>query len=210
MTVAILLVAFIAFTQVYTEVLWFGQIGAGDVFRTMWFTRGITFLAGFVVMAVPVWLSLHLAYRNRPVYAPTTPRQENLDRYREAIEPLRRVATLAIPAVVGILSGITASAQWSTVLQWINATPFGETDPQFGIDKSFFVFVLPGLRLIGDTLGMALVLSLIAALVAHYLFGGIRPGERGDRADEDRAVADRHHRRRARPRPGRSPVAEPL
>lgn len=176
-TVAILLVAFIAFTQVYTEVLWFGQIGAGDVFRTMWFTRGITFLAGFVVMAVPVWLSLHLAYRNRPVYAPTTPRQENLDRYREAIEPLRRVATLAIPAVVGILSGITASAQWSTVLQWINATPFGETDPQFGIDKSFFVFVLPGLRLIGDTLGMALVLSLIAALVAHYLFGGIRPGE---------------------------------
>ncbi|RAD77282.1 UPF0182 family protein, partial [Burkholderia multivorans] len=65
----------------------------------------------------------------------------------------------------------------STVLQWINATPFGETDPQFGIDKSFFVFVLPGLRLIGDTLGMALVLSLIAALVAHYLFGGIRAGE---------------------------------
>ncbi|RAF63798.1 hypothetical protein DN546_34515, partial [Burkholderia multivorans] len=63
------------------------------------------------------------------------------------------------------------------VLQWINATPFGETDPQFGIDKSFFVFVLPGLRLIGDTLGMALVLSLIAALVAHYLFGGISPGE---------------------------------
>ncbi|RAG61332.1 hypothetical protein DN536_38815, partial [Burkholderia multivorans] len=41
-TVAILLIAFIAFTQVYTEVLWFGQIGAGDVFRTMWFTRGIT------------------------------------------------------------------------------------------------------------------------------------------------------------------------
>ena len=176
-SVAILLVAFIAFTQVYTEVLWFGQLGASDVFRTMWFTRGLTFLAGFVVMAVPVWLSLHLAYRNRPVYAPTTPRQENLDRYREAIEPLRRVATLAIPAVVGVLAGITASSQWSTVLQWMNASSFGESDPQFGIDKSFFVFVLPGLRLIGDQLGMALVLSLIAALVAHYLFGGIRPGD---------------------------------
>ena len=176
-SVAILLVAFIAFTQVYTEVLWFGQLGASDVFRTMWFTRGLTFLGGFVVMAVPVWLSLHLAYRNRPVYAPTTPRQENLDRYREAIEPLRRVATLAIPAVVGILAGITASSQWSTVLQWMNASSFGESDPQFGIDKSFFVFVLPGLRLIGDQLGMALVLSLIAALVAHYLFGGIRPGD---------------------------------
>lgn len=176
-SVAILLVAFIAFTQVYTEILWFKQIDASQVFRTMWFTRGLTFLAGFVVMAVPVWLSLHLAFRNRPVYAPTTPRQENLDRYREAVEPLRKVATFAIPAVVGLLSGITASAHWNTVLQWMNSTSFGSQDAQFGMDKSFFVFVLPGLRLIGDQVGMAVLLSLIAALVGHYLFGGIRPGE---------------------------------
>ncbi|MDN5910633.1 MAG: UPF0182 family protein [Brevibacterium sp.] len=176
-SVAILLVAFISFTQVFTEVLWFKQVDASQVFRTMWFTRGLTFLAGFVVMAVPVWLSLHLAFRNRPVYAPTTPRQENLDRYREAIEPLRKVATFAIPAVVGALSGITASAHWDTVLQWMNSTAFGEKDIQFGMDKSFFVFVLPGLRLIGDQVGMAILLSLIAALVGHYLFGGIRPGE---------------------------------
>ena len=164
-SVAILLVAFIAFTQVYTEILWFKQVGASQVFRTMWITRGLTFLAGFIVMAVPVWISLHLAYRHRPVYAPTTPRQENLDRYREAIEPLRRVATLAIPAVVGVLAGITASAKWNTVLEWINSTPFGSKDPEFGLDKSFFVFVLPGLRLIGDQLGMALLLALIAGIL---------------------------------------------
>lgn len=176
-SVAILLVAFIAFTQVYTEVLWFKQIDASQVFRTIWVVRGLAFLAGFIIMAVPVWLSLHLAYRHRPVYAPTTPRQENLDRYREAIEPLRKVATLAIPAVVGVLSGITASANWDTILEWINSSSFGSKDPEFGLDKSFFVFVLPGLRMIGDQLGMALLLSLIAALVAHYLFGGIRPGE---------------------------------
>ncbi|MGO1907571.1 MAG: UPF0182 family membrane protein [Brevibacterium linens] len=176
-SVAILLIAFIAFTQVYTEVLWFRQIDAAEVFRTMWLTRGLTFLGGFILMAVPVWLSLHLAYRHRPVYAPTTPRQENLDRYREAIEPLRRVATLAIPAVIGVLAGITASANWNTVLEWINSTSFGSKDAQFGLDKSFFVFVLPGLRLIGNQLGMALLMALIAALVAHYLFGGIRPGE---------------------------------
>ncbi|WP_113903444.1 MULTISPECIES: UPF0182 family protein [Brevibacterium] len=176
-SVAILLIAFISFTQVYTEVLWFRQIGASSVFRTMWVTRGLTFLAGFVIMAVPVWLSLHLAFKHRPVYAPTTPRQENLDRYREAIEPLRRVATLAIPAVLGVLSGITASAQWNTVLEWINASSFGSDDPQFGLDKSFYVFVLPGLRLIADQLGMTLLLALIAALVGNYLFGGIRPGE---------------------------------
>ena len=132
-SVAILLIAFISFTQVYTEVLWFRQIDASEVFRTMWLTRGLTFIGGFILMAVPVWLSLHLAYRHRPVYAPTTPRQENLDRYREAIEPLRRVATIAIPAVMGVLAGITASANWNTILEWINSTSFGSTDPQFGL-----------------------------------------------------------------------------
>src|SRR5699024_4920538 len=55
-------------------------------------------------------------------------------------------------------------------------TSFGSTDPQFGLDKSFFVFVLPGLRLIGNQLGMALLISLIAAPVARYLSGGLRPG----------------------------------
>ena len=40
---AILLIAFISFTQVYTEVLWFRQSDASEVFRTMWLKRGLTF-----------------------------------------------------------------------------------------------------------------------------------------------------------------------
>ena len=49
--------------------------------------------------------SLVIAYRTRPIYAPVTAQQQNLDQYREAIEPLRRIAMIAIPAVLGLLAG---------------------------------------------------------------------------------------------------------
>ena len=39
--------------------------------------------------------------------------------------------------------GLRAGASWELVLGYVNATPFGTTDPLFGQDLSFFVFQLP-------------------------------------------------------------------
>ncbi|GAA4284061.1 UPF0182 family protein [Brevibacterium daeguense] len=175
--VAVLLVLFVLFAQVFTELLWFDQLGMLPVFTTEWISKAVLFVIGFLVMAVPVWLCLWLAHRNRPIYVPVTPRQENLDRYREAVEPLRRVITIALPAVLGLLGGIALSAAWQEVLKFFNSTQFGVTDPHFGFDVSFFVFTLPVLRIALDFLGMVSLLAFLGSLVGHYLFGGIRPGE---------------------------------
>ncbi|MCI2265673.1 UPF0182 family protein [Sediminivirga luteola] len=175
--VGALLGAFVIATQIYTEVQWYDQLGALSVFTTEWFTRGVLFLATAIVMAGGVWASLHFAYRNRPVYAPTTPQQENLDRYREAIEPLRKVAMFAVPAVLGLFAGLSASTQWQTVQLWLNRVPFGESDPQFGRDVGFYVFELPFYQFLIDTLGFVALIALIASVVMHYLYGGIRTGE---------------------------------
>ena len=55
-----------------------------------------------------------------------------------------------------------------------NSTPFGVTDPVFGIDVSFYAFQLPFYRLVLNWLFVAVAISFVAALVTHYLFGGIR------------------------------------
>lgn len=175
--VAVLLVLFVIFAQVYTEVLWFDQLGVLSVYATEWIAKAVLFVIGFLVMAVPVWFCLRIAHRNRPVYAPVTPRQENLDRYREAVEPLRRAMTLALPAVLGLLGGVALSAAWQQALLVLNPTAFGTADPQFGHDVSFYVFILPMVRVALDFIGMVTLLAFIASVVAHYLFGGIRPGE---------------------------------
>ncbi|MDO8108311.1 UPF0182 family protein [Isoptericola sp. b441] len=171
-----LVVLVMIMAQVWTEVLWFRQVGYLGVLTTQWITRAILFVAGFVVMGVAVWASLAVAYRSRPVYAPSTPEQASLDQYREMIEPLRRLVMIAGPAVVGFFAGSAASAQWQDVLLFLNRTSFGTTDPQFGLDVSFYLFVLPMLRFVVSFLLAVAVVAGIAGLATHYLYGGLRVG----------------------------------
>ncbi|MBM7478109.1 uncharacterized membrane protein (UPF0182 family) [Oerskovia jenensis] len=162
--------------QFWTEVLWFTQLGFADVLWTEWGTRAALFVGGFLVMGGLVFLSLSLAYRSRPIYAPSTPEQATLDQYREAIEPLRKVVTIAGPALIGFFAGAAASSQWSTVLLALNSVPFGTKDPQWGLDISFFVFTLPVLRFAVGFLMAAVIIAGIGALATHYLYGGLRIG----------------------------------
>ncbi|MGO1315512.1 MAG: UPF0182 family protein, partial [Cellulomonadaceae bacterium] len=167
----------------WTEILWFTQLGYSEVIWTQWGLRAGLFVLGFAVMSVVVGLCLRIAYRSRPIYAPSTPEQATLDQYREAIEPLRRLVMIAVPAVLGFFAGAAASAQWENVLLWWHRVPFGTTDPEWGMDLSFFVFTLPVLRFVVSFLMAVIVIALIASLAMHYLYGGLRigSGTSGDR-----------------------------
>ena len=87
-TIVVLVVGLLVLSQLWTQVLWFNQLGFGGVLWTQWGTRVVLFVLGFLVMAGAVAASLQYAYRSRPVYAPSSTEQANLDQYREAIEPL--------------------------------------------------------------------------------------------------------------------------
>src|SRR5690606_20269307 len=116
-------------------------------FRSVLVTRLLTqaalFVAAGVLTGLVVWSGLWLAWRHRPIYAPSTPEQAALDRYRSALDPVRKLVFIAVPAVLGLFAGTAAAAQWQTVLLFLNRQPFGEVDPHFGIDVGFFVFSLP-------------------------------------------------------------------
>jgi uncharacterized membrane protein (UPF0182 family) len=106
---------------------------------------------------------------------------DNLERYRAQIEPIRRWVFLGIVAALIYFGGSSGSVFWSTWLQFKNATPFGQTDPQFGLDISFFAFKLPMYQAL-ISWGISLVLiSTVAAVAVHYLYGGIRPQAQTER-----------------------------
>ncbi|WP_228545926.1 UPF0182 family membrane protein [Microcella flavibacter] len=164
-------VLFFVFAGFYTDVLWFDQLGYLPVLTTQWIATAGMFVLGFVAMFVPVFVSLQIAYRLRPVYAKLS---SQLDRYQEVVEPLRRVAMLGIPAVLGLFAGVASASLWPVVLQWWNRTSFGQVDPQFGLDISFFVYELPFWRSIVAFASAAVLLSALAAVAASYLYGAVR------------------------------------
>ncbi|WP_426592884.1 UPF0182 family protein [Cellulomonas sp. McL0617] len=185
----VLVIVVLLLAQVWTEVLWYRQLGFGQVLATEWGTRLLLFVVGFAVMAGAVGWSLRYGYRSRPVYAPSTQEQANLDQYREAIEPLRRLVMIIGPAVLGLFAGAAASQQWETVQLWIHGGTVGQVDPQYGIDLGFYMFTLPGLRFVASFLMAVAVLAGIGALATQYLYGGLRiGGQRGGAPRTTRAA----------------------
>ncbi|MDR2380156.1 MAG: UPF0182 family protein [Bifidobacteriaceae bacterium] len=170
---AVLALALYAASQIWTEVLWFKQINFLQVFTTQWIARIALFLAGFLVMGIVVWAAVTWAYRSRPVYAPTTDSEQVVGRYRDQFEPIRRYALIGIPAALGLFAAGNAAGRWETVLLALNSEPFGEVDPRFGLDIGFYVFQLPAIRFGVSFLMGVVLISLIAAMVIQYLYGGI-------------------------------------
>ncbi len=177
--VAVIVIAFVYLSQVYADVLWYNQLGFLEVFVTENLSRIALFLVAFLVMASAVFFSLRIAFRSRPIYAPDSAIQDNLNRYQAQLEPIRRLLMLGIPVVLGAFAGTAASSQWQQVLLFLNQEQFGAEDPQFGLDYAFYMFTLPFLSFVTGFLISVVIISAIATILTHYLYGGIRLEEKG-------------------------------
>ncbi|WP_230972764.1 UPF0182 family protein [Gulosibacter hominis] len=166
-----LVVVFFWFTNYYADYLWYDQLGFQGVLLTRWIASAVMFVIGFVAMAVPLYLVTQIAYRTRPVYAKLS---QQLNEYQKMLEPVRRAVFLIVPIIPGVLAGMAAANAWPTVLAFLNSTPFGQTDPLFGLDVSFYVFQLPFWRGVAMFASAALLVSLVLAVAVSYLYGGIR------------------------------------
>ena len=167
----VLVIIFFIFASLFTDWLWFQQLGFLNVLTTQWVACSVMFLIGFVAMAVPVSVSIEVAFRFRPVYAKLN---AQLDRYQQVIEPLRRLAMWGIPALLGVFAGVAASSRWQTALEWINGVPSGILDPQFHLDVSFYLFALPFYQSVAAFASAVVLLSAIAAIATSYLYGALR------------------------------------
>jgi uncharacterized membrane protein (UPF0182 family) len=171
-------VAALGLLSVYTDFLWFGQLGFQSVFTTQIVAQAATFAAGAIVMALFTWLGFYLAFKNRPIYVKFSGENDPFAAYRQLLDQLRRLIMIGLPAVLGLLGGVAAASQWETVLLWVNRTYTGEVDPQFGLDVSFYLFDLPFLSAAVGFVSAAVLLAGLVATVVHLIYGGIRFGGR--------------------------------
>jgi len=158
---------------IYTDWLWFRQLNFEVVFFTQIVGQIVAFLIGFALMSVIIAVGLMSAWRSRPVYL-KMPEASPFQAYQQLIENLRRVIMIGLPILIGVFGGLLASRQWETAALWLNGSPFGVTDPQFGLDVGFFVFDLPFYSFaVGFISGGIFLAALINAGV-HLIYGGIR------------------------------------
>jgi uncharacterized protein len=167
-------VVLVIIAGVWTDFLWYRSVHYGSVFGVTYGTRWALFFIGGIFMALVTGLNAVIAFRLRPAYRPVASQRPGVETYRLAVDPHRRLLLGIVLALVGLISGLSASGAWRTWLLFANQVPFGRKDPQFRLDISFFVFTYPFIRLVLGYLFAVVLLSLAMAVVVHALYGGLR------------------------------------
>jgi len=187
----VLLALLVQLVPLYTDFLWFQEVGYTQVFTTTLSMRGSLFAVVALVVAIVLWANLTFAARTA---APDV-LWELVDHLgttlpgRVVIEPqLHRFLPIVV-SLIAIVSGLRANAAWETVLGYLNRVPFRTTDPLFGRDLEFFVFVLPFWRLVHGWATALIVGTLVLTLAISVLQRSLVLTTRGPRL----AAAARTH-----------------
>lgn len=148
----------------FTDLLWFGHLGRLDVFsKIIWYRITLFLIGTLLATAVLFWnLQLALRYSRGTILLPQPP-----DVIRLLVAGAAAVAALTL-IIAGPAFGAAAASRWEVFLLLFNRVSFGFTDPQFGLDLSFYVVTLGVLNFVqGWFLG--LVITAIAVSLACYV-----------------------------------------
>ena len=151
--------------QLLAEWPWFSALGYERVFATRLIASLLLgIVAGGAAFAL---LYANLRFAQRGIVPNPVVMQMNAQ--TPAVDVTRLVRRLALPAalVLALFIGLAVSSGWMPVLQFLNQTPFGVTDPVFGRDLGYYVFTLP---IIGGVLGLLMFLAVVALLASGALY----------------------------------------
>ncbi|MCL5104836.1 MAG: UPF0182 family protein [Armatimonadetes bacterium] len=165
---ALLLIFGGALVRLYTDWLWFKDLGYSVVFTKKLITQvGIGLVMGALFFAL-IYGNLWYARRIAPPPSPMSMEQQLLERLgtlaRRGIGIVIFLGSIVISAMVAL----EAATHWEEWLIYSHATPFGVADPQFARDIGFYVFQLPFLNYIYSWLFFALAVATVATVALHY------------------------------------------
>ena len=154
----------------YIDWLWFESHGITSVLWTVLISQ-----FGFGLLTGILFFLLTFGFLNH-VYKKTSHLPVLLsDQVRRDLPLVDTMASnlklliLAVPLVLAVMTGLVMAQQWETLLQYLNASPYGEVDPIYGKDISFYFFTLP-LWLLAKSLlwETTIVLSIGVGLIYFF------------------------------------------
>ena len=168
---AIIATLFIAFAVIpwlasfFTDWLWFREIGFQTVFATSLVARIALFVLGGAFAFAWFYGNVRIA-RGSGTGFPVLyiNRGDGV-----SIDISRAFTRLFFPAAVfiALLTAISFSTAWLTVLKGLNGVALGQRDPLFNRDISFYLFSLP---LISGVLGTLITLTFVSLIAVGAMY----------------------------------------
>lgn len=149
-----------------TDWWWFSELGYSQIFiKSLGAKIGLG-LVTTVFAALFLLTNFSLAIRSKIPWLATLP--ESLIGQPVSLDNrLVRKLAFVLSSVIALFFGLAAAASWQEVLKFLEAVPFGTSDPIFGKEVAFYVFSLPVLKM-GLGLVRTLVFFTLAGCVLVY------------------------------------------
>ena len=145
-TIIILVISFLLlavfaniFKNVYSELLWFGQLNYQDVYLTILRTKIYLFVIGFLLSIIALSLSSFIAFR----YSWNGFESELPEPFNILGPKLYKYLIMIAVFAVSMIIGFTNSVNWELFLRFFNSSSFEVSDPIFNRDLSFYIFDYP-------------------------------------------------------------------
>jgi uncharacterized membrane protein (UPF0182 family) len=176
--IVFVVVAILVFTllELYADVTWFQMLGVTSVLWKKIAARWLLFLGAWAVASVVLVANWWLARRLAGGGEMTVPwlRQQRSGAQVTA-EPTTRIVAarvanallVAMAVALGLFLALPVRGMWLEMLQFFNATPFGQGDPLLGRDLSFYVFRLPWLKSVQTWLLWLVLLSMAGVALVY-------------------------------------------
>ena len=185
--VIVFLFALARISSIVVDWAWFSSIAYVGVFWTVFATKAALFVVVFVVSTLLLWANAALALRftsRRPLRLPVA-FDPGFATFQASPGPwagsyglqpspfVWRLLTVAVAVILGLLIAWGETGRWDLVLRFISQAPYGQNDPLFGKDISFFLFSLPFYVALKNFLLWILLLASLMAGSIYFLHDDI-------------------------------------
>ncbi|MBI2087842.1 MAG: UPF0182 family protein [Deltaproteobacteria bacterium] len=165
--------------SLYTDWLWFQEVGFSQVFTTTLTFKLILGLVFGGLFFLLVYFNIKLAAR-APKGIRVVDEESAIELPSpELIDPLLQRLLLPVAIVLGFFAAPQAASHWESLVLFLNSVPFGLEDPLFGRDIGFYVFRLPALTALYNWLTFTLGLTVLATSFTYLLYRGVQYTQRG-------------------------------
>ncbi|MCE5283970.1 MAG: UPF0182 family protein [Deltaproteobacteria bacterium] len=158
----VLLMIFLRVIGLITDWFWFQEVGYQTVFTVTLLAKiktGLLFGAGFFTVLI---VNLLIAFRLSRVPLYGDPAAAFGNPIREMEPAVLKALIIAGSLLIGLFAAVNGTAQWESLLLFLNPTPFGVQDPLFMRDIGFYVFQFPFLMHLDGWLKFVLIVTAVA------------------------------------------------
>src|SRR3989338_11664393 len=165
---------FSSIVSIITDWWWYQEVGFTEIFIKSLIAKIIVGFSAGLIAAVFLLTNLSIAIRSKIPWVASIP--EALIGLSQPLSLNNRIIGklgIIISCIIALFIGLLASSSWHDVLKFLSSVPFGQKDPIFAADISFYVFSLPVFSLALGLIKTVILISLIGCGLIYALRGSL-------------------------------------